>query len=291
MISILIATYQWDTEPLVTALVNEISEKNILAEIICMDDASGFVQNDKFLTSPFLTYIPLEQNVGRSVIRNKLAKSAKYPLLLFLDADSLPKAKNFISGYLSASEMYDVVCGGTAYYDHPPGKQDELLRWLYGREREQRPANNRQIFPYHSFTSNNFLIRKSTFELYSFDEEINEYGHEDTLFGIELKRNSVKIGHIDNPVYHMGLDKGELFIQKTVQAVKNLAGLYVTGKVSEEVRLIRMFLRLRKWRLLPLFKLYFKAIESNLYRNLLGNKPILRNLDMLKLGLFCRFLK
>ncbi len=287
MISILIATYQWDTEQLVRQLVHEISTKGIQAEIICIDDASGFEQSPSFLGLPFLTYNSLSENIGRSALRNKLARQAKYPLLLFLDADSLPKNEDFISKYVAASKLFDVVCGGTAYYDDPPDDSSEILRWEYGKEREQRKADIRSVHPYHSFTSNNFLIKKSVFEKNPFDQSIREYGHEDTLFGISLKKNNTKIGHIDNAVYHLGLDSGELFIQKTEQAVSNLVKLYKSGRVGEEIRLIRTYLKLKNLGLRFFFRLYFKCIKTSLRKNLLSKYPKLRNLDLLKLGVFC----
>ncbi len=288
MISILIATYQWDTEALVKSLVKEISESNIVAEIICYDDASGFEQSKEFMSLPYLNYRALDSNIGRSVIRNLMAKEAKYSLLLFLDADSLPKRKDFLQNYLTFSTKYEVVCGGTAYYPNPPTKKNELLRWVYGWQREQRLPEDRIEQPYFSFTSNNFLIKKSVFESQPFDEKIKKYGHEDTLFGLGLRKNGVKIGHIDNPVYHLGLDDGDAFLKKTVDAIENLVDLYNEGKVGKEVKLIRMYLKLKRIGLIQPFNWYFRLMESRIRQNLVGFNPKLRNLDILKLGYFCQ---
>ncbi len=291
MISILIATYQWDTEALVERLVLEISSKKLVAEIICIDDASGFVQSERFHSFPYLQYSVLDTNIGRSAIRNRLAKQAKYPLLLFLDADSLPVGHDFLSDYLVAATSVDVVCGGTSYYNTPPSKRTELLRWTYGKEREERSASKRLIDPYVSFTSNNFLISKLVFDRFPFDEEIREYGHEDTLFGIGLKENKVSISHIDNPVYHLGLDDGAVFLSKTEQAVVNLSKLYNKGLIGKEVRLIAAFLKLRALGLTYIFRVYFRMIEKKLIKNLLGEHPSLRKMDLYKLGLFVQQMK
>ena len=55
-----------------------------------------------------------------------------------------------------------------------------------------------------------------------FDERITKYGHEDTLFGFELKKNNTQITHIDNPVINGNLETNEEFIEKTEEGLLNL---------------------------------------------------------------------
>ena len=63
--------------------------------------------------------------------------------------------------------------------------------------------------PYHSFKSNNFLIRKSIFSKIRFNENITSYGHEDTQLSLEFKKNKIKILQIDNVVYHDGIENNK----------------------------------------------------------------------------------
>jgi GT2 family glycosyltransferase len=286
MISILIATYNWDILDLVKILSREIQEKNIKAEIICMDDASGFEQHEELFRISGLSYKCLDQNIGRAALRNQLAAQAKYPNLLFLDADSLPVKKKFLEAYLEASENYDVVCGGTAYYDDPPNDISKILRWRYGKAREERIVGDRQQAPYDSFTSNNFLIKKEVYKRIGFDESIKGYGHEDTLFGITLKHKDIPLGHIENSVYHLGLDKAEDFLNKTREAVTNLVLLYRRDMVDQEVKLIRTYKSLASWKVLWIFRIYFSITKKSILSNLKSRKPALYKFDLFKLGCF-----
>ncbi len=59
------------------------------------------------------TYKVLGSNIGRSAIRNLLAKDANYDLLLFLDADVIPVKDDFISKYITAfTESTQLIFGG-----------------------------------------------------------------------------------------------------------------------------------------------------------------------------------
>ncbi|MBK9012976.1 MAG: hypothetical protein IPM82_02230 [Saprospiraceae bacterium] len=65
--------------------------------------------------------------------------------------------------------------------------------------------------------TNNFLIPRQLFLEIQFDETLRQYGHEDTLFGMELARRQVPIVHIDNPLEHIGLEPVDVFLRKTEQ--------------------------------------------------------------------------
>mgnify|MGYP000465830659 CR=1 FL=1 len=66
------------------------------------------------------------------------------------------------------------------------------------------------------------LISKSLFQQLKFNESISEYGHEDTLFGIELQTKNIPINHILNPVVHLGLENEAIFLNKQEKAIQNL---------------------------------------------------------------------
>ena len=91
MLSILIPTYNYNIEALVSELHAQSSACNIDFEILCYDDSSTNLEiiasNKTINLLKNTTYKFLDTNIGRSSIRNLLAKNAKFDLLLFLDAD------------------------------------------------------------------------------------------------------------------------------------------------------------------------------------------------------------
>ena len=119
---------------------------------------------------------------------------------------------------------YDAVYGGFAYYDEPPEKEFKL-RWEYGRRREEVKAQIRNKRPYKSIISANFLIKKTVFK--ALNEQItgNLYG-EDNHFGALLKKHNIKVKHIDNEVYHLGIEPSAKYLEKKEQAAYTLLHLY-----------------------------------------------------------------
>ena len=89
-----------------------------------------------------------------------------------------------------------------------------------------------------------------------------EYGHEDTLFGLELKYRNIDIMHIDNPAYHMGIDSGEDFMEKTTTAVDSLAKLIRAGKIDEDITLFRVYRVLQKSGIHMILRLLHAVAET-----------------------------
>jgi hypothetical protein len=163
---------------------------------------------------------------------------------LFLDGDSLITRKDFLSRYLNViqEETADVICGGRTYADEVPDSAHRL-HWTYGRAVESRSVAARQKDPYGSFMTHNFVIRKNLLEEIRFNEKIEGYGHEDTLFGLQLKQRKASILHIDNPVLHGELADNCSFLQKSEEAVRNLLWIEKSGlggpDLTNSVRLLR----------------------------------------------------
>jgi len=225
MVSILVSVYNQDPSPFVQDLLNQLEEQDKAFEILIGNDASdsNFMPRYNSLEeNQGVSFFHAENNLGRSKMRNTLASQAKYPYLLFIDGDAMLYSAGFISAYLEKAEPHRVICGGTAYHEEPPEKDEELLRWKYGINREARPAARREQNPYSSFSSFNFFLSTEVFEKIRFRESISRYGHEDTIFGIELEREGVSVKHIDNQLIHAGLDTAELFLEKTRDGLKNL---------------------------------------------------------------------
>ncbi len=290
MISILVPTYNYNTFPLVKEVHTQLVNAKVKFEIICIDDAStsGQLENSKINTLPSSKFEILEQNIGRSKIRNKLAELATYDWLLFLDADVLPKNTDFIGNYLDAiSDTEAVICGGINYTTKKPSNA-KLLRWVFGKKREEIHVSQRITNPYKHFLSANFLIHKQIFSKIKFNEILTTYGHEDTLFAIDLKKKQLKINHIDNAVYHLGIEENSVFIAKVKASVKNANYLYHQKLIQKgDIKLIDKFIQLKALKMSSLFAFGFQKCQKRMERNLCSKKPSLFVFDMYKLGFFC----
>ena len=284
MLSILIPVYRWDVRHLVHELTAQAKQLGLEFELLVYDDCSGqqFFINEKIATEyNQIRYKKMPVNLGRSVLRNRLAGDARGTWLLFLDADAQVIHPDYLRKYWEHRHRAPVSCGGTAYATTPPRNPAHYLRWHYGRRREQRSAATRQAAPYRAFSTFNFLIRRDTFRSVRFDERLREYGHEDTIFGWELARRGIAIHHLNNPLRHEGLDAATVFLAKTERSISNLFALsryYPTF----DTRLLRAY------RLHPFIVKRVAMMEPLLRRQLLSKRPSLRVFDLWKLAVAAR---
>lgn len=259
-------------------------------EILCLDDASTQKNNNsKIDTLEHSKYVLLENNIGRSAIRNKLADMAKYELLLFIDSDMLVIDDSFIHNYLSAYQSYDVVYGGIKYQSTCLD-QKRLLRWKYGIERESISVDKRNSKPYLSAKFCNLLIRKKVFSDIQFEEQIKLYGHEDTLFSLEMQSHKLKLLHIDNPLLHDGLEDSRIYLEKVEIAsinLKKIAELHPNNSLLLNLPLLSTYLILKKYNLKSIYKFIYQIFAKGIERNLLSSKPNIRLLDFYKLNSIC----
>lgn len=286
MLSILIPVYNFDVRNLVRLLDQQCRESGIEFEIRCRDDGSTLLfksKNQELLDTPSVIYKENEANMGRSAIRNKLAIEARYKYLLFLDSDSGINDRFHIQKYVDQINQEIVLCGGTIYTKKAPDQKELMLRWHYGTQREQKSVEQRNSKPYHSFTSNNFLIPKALFLKVLFDESIREYGHEDTLFGLELQANKIKIQHIDNPVVHLGLENNERFLVKSKTAIYNLSKIADRNPLLN-TKLLKLFHRIQKLRLKYPVLIIYQIIYPLILKNLNSASPSLLLFDIFKIG-------
>ncbi len=291
MLSILIPTYNYTVVSLVKSLYEQLKKQDNPFEIICFDNGSNLEIcsiNEEINKIEFCTYKLLKTNGGRSKTRNLLAEKAKYNWLLFLDADVLPVTDNFIHIYFESVLKNDlkVAFGGLKYEGKPTG--DRMLRWVYGKSREEIPLSIRKKNPQEHFTSANFLINKDVFQQFKFDESLVKYGYEDTLLAIELNKNNIQITQIDNPVYHLGIDKNEVFLNKTRESVKNLVILNKQQKVDiQDFKILKAFENIKKYKMVNILKTGFEKYANSMEKNLKSAKPSLFIYDMYKLGYLC----
>jgi glycosyltransferase involved in cell wall biosynthesis len=229
MLSICIPVYNFDVRKLVHDLHRQANENLPDFEILLVDDHSNEAfrkLNNELQNITNVSYTELEENIGRSKIRNLLAEKARFENILFLDCDVDIIRDDFLSKYYEQIQHGEkVVCGGHIYQDNPPEPKN-YLHWYYGTQREVKSATERQKASNDSFMTANFLISKELFKKIRFDERISGYGHEDTLLGCQLDKFGIKTNHIDNPVLHAGLDSGLQFLEKTRESMRNLLRLY-----------------------------------------------------------------
>lgn len=294
LISILIPIFNFDVIPMVTTLNQQCQQLGIVYEIICIDDGSQqeFKEMHDSLTSisSNIRYQLSPINNGRAKIRNKLASEARYDYLLFLDCDSVIIRDDFVKKYISFSSEEKVVCGGTAYAENPPEDTKQYLHWLYGKKREVVAPEIRNKNPYNSFKTNNFAVSRRLFTSVFFDEHIVEYGHEDTLFGLELQKRGIKMLHIDNPVLHAGLDPHDIYLRKTRQAISNL--VLISKKNDRfDTRLLKIHRHILHFHL-GFFLVFINTFfEKKMERHLYSKKPVLTVLDLYKLCKLHEFYK
>jgi len=266
MLSVLIPTYNYNAFFLVQEIHQQLILENIEFEIICLDDASKSslnVKNKEINKLSFASFKSLEHNIGRSAIRNLLAKKAIYKWLLFLDADVIPVRSNFIKKYINFSAKDKTVfCGGLLYEDIT--ENFELLRYKYGKKHEEISVEKRTEYPNKYFFTSNFLIQKETFNRVKFEEKLIQYGKEDLLFSLELIDRGVKIEHINNEVYHLGLDKNNLFVAKTKEAMENLIFIDKQNLIDTQdmplVNLVKKIAMVRMTKIVGVFHLFFEKL-------------------------------
>lgn len=293
MLSICIPIYNYDVGRLVQDLHLQAQKFDYPFEILLMDDASEeeFRKINQVIMLKNIRYIQLNKNIGRAKIRNRLAEEAQFSNLLFMDCDSAISSPWYIENYTRFFESRTVCCGGRIYENKEPN-DSTYLRWKYGVERECASAPEREKNPNIGFQTNNFLIHKSIFEKVKFNEDLAGYGHEDTLFGLELLKQGIIIKHIDNPLIHLGLENAFEFLKKTESGIKNLyrVELLLREKYPEYVdhsRLMQSKLFLQKLHLIGFVSKLFSTIRQPVKNYLLSKKPSLMVFDLYRLGLLC----
>jgi glycosyltransferase involved in cell wall biosynthesis len=296
-ISLLIPVFDYDIVALVHSMKSALGKVPEFCEILIGDDGSSAEYKEKyrFLECEGVEVIFSEKNIGRAAIRNKLAMEAKGDFLLFIDADAVLRgtAEAYMLKWIPMMTFYKVINGGTLYHDSAPGDPDKLLRWKYGKWREQKKAEERNKHPHANFSTFNFLIDKSVFSKIRFNEALKQYGHEDTLLGYQLKKAGIDILHIDNGLMHEGLESNKDFLNKTKLGIENLSKLYdiVTDKkaFSETVKILRVYNRLRFFRLTRILAGIYIKYRERMEIRLDSSNIYLRLFGFYKICMFCTY--
>jgi hypothetical protein len=293
-LAICIPVYNHYVYPLANELAKQVAPYRSTIEIVILDDASDAIYSEKnrTLCHSVVKYIVLDHNIGRSRIRNRFLEYTNAVYMLFLDGDVNVRTKDFVARYynLINYSTIEVAAGGHLYNEEKPAKKYQL-RWKYGRLRETKQASDRREYPYKSFKTSNFIVSREILQTIRFNENIRGYGHEDTLFGFELKIRQYAIIHIDNPVHIEHYDTNTLFLKKVKQSVCTLATvnreLHADDRFVADVSLLRFIYIIYKKKLqIPLFLLSF-PLTPIIRLLILGGVHSLRMLDFYKL--LCAF--
>lgn len=290
MISVLIPIFNYYVVDLVNEIHNQLTQSQKSFEIICLEDGSNsdFVkQNTSIKNLSNTSLIISKTNNGRIQSRKKLSELAKYNWFLFLDSDVMPKSKDFILNYLKLIDSkYDVIYGGFSYHHLPPS-DDKILRWRYGQEKEQKDSKIRNRKPYKLIISANFLIKKSVFTLISNYMIDCGYGG-DNYFGALLKENKVNTYHINNEVYHLGLEQNNVYLEKVEQSIETLLHLFKNKNIIvTENELLIFHNSLKYFRLNHIFSLIYKTFHTKIKNSLLSSNPSVGLLQFYKLTYIC----
>lgn len=293
MLSVCVPVYNYDARGLVRSLAAQVAAMDGDGELVCLDDGSdptwrGVLEE----LAECGRYVRLEENVGRARIRNLFLDYSQGDYLLFVDVDS-EVGEGFLSRYVEALRAEPAVVVGGRVYDRRGDDPAHRLRYLYGTQVESKPVEWRVAHPYQSFMSNNFAVKREVLQRYPFDESIRQYGHEDTLFGYRLEQEGVPITHIDNPVVNGQVERNEVFLAKTVEAVHTLAVLeerYSTDALfAQRVRLVGTYRRLRRLGLTGAVRCIYGLMRRGLESHFVsGNSVSVAQLNFYKLGEFIK---
>ncbi|MCM1041097.1 MAG: glycosyltransferase family 2 protein [Bacteroides sp.] len=284
MISVLIPNYNYDCLQLVRDLHGQLTQCGYPFEIIVVEDGSTqcLESNRQMTELENVRYEERKENVGRFKIRALLPSLARYPYLICMDSDAGVVRSDYIRKYLDFALRGEqaAVVGGKERGTLPDARHS--LRFAYECKRECRPGLKRGLSTF------NYMVPASVLRQISLDDGWDfNYGHEDTVLGIKIKRLGVPVVFIDNPLVHLGLDTNERMIQKAEESGKNLLSIYHSGKYPElpsESRLLACYLKVRKYGMGGILRFFHRLSKPLLLKNLNGRHPNMKLFDFYRLG-------
>ena len=162
-----------------------------------------------------------------------------------------------------------------------------MLRWKYGKKYEAVCANNRNANPYKITIAANLLVKKEVYKSFNLDT-IGKLYAMDYYFGALLKKSKTKVLHLDNQVYHLGIEKSSNYLRKKELATITLLKLHNEKKITKHSNdLLKLFVFCKKIGLNYLFSLWYKLFNSAMRKNLTGKNPIIKLLQVYKLSYMC----
>lgn len=270
-LSVLTPFYKHDPSPLLEALRGAPDG----VEFVLVDDgsASATLLADVAAAAEKLAaptrIVVFEQNQGRAAARNRLVAEARGEYVLFLDADMIPDAPNFLAvwlGFISWQRPF-VAFGGLSLRQIDATQETALHHGLFARS-DCKPAHIRERNPAQSVATANLLVRRDFLAAHPFDSNFVGWGFEDVDWALSAARHA-PIAHIDNPATHAGLDSVDTLLRKCAEAGPNFARL-----AAKHPRQVARFAAHRAARALKRAPQWLRGVFAWLARDPMGAAPM-----------------
>jgi glycosyltransferase involved in cell wall biosynthesis len=288
-LSVLIPYFDDDPTRLVQWLLDAAEHGPADIEIVLLNDGSPTRSAAPLLAMARRAVRPvglleLAVNQGRAAARNLLGRYARGRFLLFLDADVLPAAHDFLARYLAHTQMTgsEVAVGGLRLTQPAAADNDPFPRFCSAHSNcVSAAARHKQ--PERYVIASNLLVRRDILAACPFDEAFRGWGWEDVEWGIRVSRRH-RIAHIDNPVIHLGVPTTGELIAKYVESVGNFSRL--VNLHLEEVRHVPIYRASRVMARLPGRRMLERALRATVLN---ASWPVLARYLCLKLYVACLY--
>jgi hypothetical protein len=182
-----------------------------------------------------------------------LADASRAPYLLFLDADMLPDAPDFLDRWLALAGERPAAAFGGFSLDQAPRLPAYAVHRRMALSSDCAPLERRRRTPEKYVFTSNLLIRRDVFEEIPFDVGFSGWGWEDLEWAARVSRRH-EILHVDIPATHLGLDPASVMAAKYEQSVANFARL--AGSHPDMVRDYPLYRAARILKAAPLRRLW-----------------------------------
>ena len=288
-LSVLIPYFEDDPTRLVRWLLDAAEHGPADIEIVLLDDgsttrnAAPLLEMARRSVRP-VTLLALVVNQGRAAARNLLGRYARGRFLLFLDADVLPAAHDFLVRYLAHTQTTgsEVAVGGLQLTPPATVGNDPFPNFCTSHSNCVSAAARRKQ-PARYVIASNLLVRRDILTAYPFDEAFRGWGWEDVEWGIRVSGRH-RIAHIDNPVIHLGVPTTAELIAKYVESVGNFSRLL--NRHLEEVGHFPIYRASRVMAGLPGRRMLERALRANVLN---ARWPVLARYLCLKLYVACLY--
>ncbi len=217
-----------DPRPLVRALGASASARRI--EIVLVNDGGGTAAQCARLLEALeaaglaATLIVWGANRGRSAARNRLIAAARARHVLFLDADMVPAAPDFIDRWL---DLIDAEDPGVAFGGFEVARRtaaETRVHRALAHAADCQSAEDRARDPAQFTATSNLLVRRDILMAVPFDDGFKGWGWEDVDWALRAAERT-PIRQVDIPAVHTGLDSVDTLIRKFGEAGANYARL------------------------------------------------------------------
>lgn len=228
LVSVLVPFYRFDCSALVARLGELAGPERLAFELVLADDGSPQPEFADAVwatlqASPVpATLLRFHRNLGRAVIRNRLAQAARGSFVLYLDADMMPDEADYLQRYVDLARRgaADIIYGGRSAKFCDRENPVVQLHRRFTELREAVPAEVRAQAPAYHFYSCNFLARREVLNAIPLDEKFVGWGWEDCEWAARASERYTLL-HIDNPASHLGLLAPAQILAKYDESVGN----------------------------------------------------------------------